>query len=626
MKPIILLFGEQKTCDLLRALLSSHYQLTRPEGLPAIEEPVDLCIVDAPGLARLSGWLHSKKAVEMPVDFPVLLAVTSGDLPTIDREHWRDFDGLVVIPFEPAELLAQVRTLLWARDLSRRLKSQSERLASVSKAIESTSDAISIADTRGKAIYLNRAFTDLYGFRVNELNVRGIPNSLFVNPETAEDIFRTIQRGQPWRGEVALKTKQGRIVPTFLRADSIEDDAGHRIGLISVHTDITERKRAEALQREQRAFERALRDSSAALTGTLELDEVLDRILANIGRVVSHHMAQIMLLEDGIARVVRVRGFNDAQTQAWLLSQRYRVAENPELQMMAHSGEPVIRPEAATRWSDTYPLELRQIRSYVGAPIRLKGDTRGFLYLFSQEPDFFTPAHADRLQAFAEHAAIAIQNAQLHEKAQQLATLQERQRLAHELHDAVSQTLYSASVIAEALPHLWERDPVKVRLRLAQLHRLTRGALAEMRTLLLELRPTALIEADFDELLRQLTKALQGRTQIDVTLEVNGNHALPEEVKTALFFVVREALNNVVKHAGATQVAVHLHSQPDQLELSIIDNGCGFDPAQIESTSMGLVIMRERAEAVGASLAITSQPGRGTRVVITWTNPTGKEH
>jgi signal transduction histidine kinase len=139
-----------------------------------------------------------------------------------------------------------------------------------------------------------------------------------------------------------------------------------------------------------------------------------------------------------------------------------------------------------------------------------------------------------------------------------------------------------------------------------------------MRTLLLELYPTRLAEADFNELLRQLTDALQGSTRIDVSLTVEGRRALPEEVQTALFYLAQEALNNVVKHARATRVTVHLRSEPERVELAIEDNGRGFDLAQIPSTSLGLGIMRERAAAIGASLQVTSAVGHGTTVTVVW--------
>ncbi len=260
MKPIIMVVGDHETYNLLQDSLSSHFQLIKPEHLPAIGEQVDLCVVDAPNLTSLGDWLLRKKAAEAPMIFPVLLVASHDNLSAMRPEQQRYIDGFIVTPFEPAELLSQVKTLLRTRELTYRLKLQAEHLASVGKAIESTSDAISISDTSGKAIYLNQAFTDLYGFRLSELNIRGIPNSLFVNPQVAEEIFRTIQHGNSWRGEVALKTRQGRIVPTLLRADTIEDDIGRRIGLISVHTDITARKRAEAIQRDQQAFENALRE------------------------------------------------------------------------------------------------------------------------------------------------------------------------------------------------------------------------------------------------------------------------------------------------------------------------------------------------------------------------------
>lgn len=624
MKPTIMVFGGPETEDRLRSLLARHYPVIHPDDLAITDIIfVDLCVVDAVGLAQLDGWLSNRKTAEAPITLPVLLIMSPGDPPPTNGTLPHNVDGVLAWPFEPLELLAQVKLLLQARAQSRQMKSQADRLARVSKAIESTSDAVSISDTTGMAVYLNQSFTDLYGFTVNELNVRGIPNSLFVNPDIAAEIFMSVQRGHPWRGEVDLKTKQGQLVPTFLRADSIEDQDGRRIGLISVHTDITAQKRAERFAEEQHAFERALRDSAAVLTSTLELDEVLDRILTNIGQVVPHRMAQVLLIEDDIAgddiaQIVRVQGFKDIQTRAWLLSQRYDVTANPDLQMMITTGEPVIRTETTLTWNDTYPLELRQIRSYLGVPIRLDGHAIGFLYLLSQEPGFFTRVHANRLQVFAEHAAIAIQNARLHEKAQQLATLQERQRLARELHDVVSQILYSASVIAEALPHLWERDPEKVKPRLAQLHRLTRGALAEMRTLLAELRPSVLADAEFDDLLHQLVEGLQGRTQLDVSLDIGAHQSLSANTKTALFYIVQEALSNVVKHARATQVAVNLHSQADHMQLSISDNGRGFDPQALESTSMGLEIMRERAATMGASLSINGQVGRGTEVVVTW--------
>ena len=209
------------------------------------------------------------------------------------------------------------------------------------------------------------------------------------------------------------------------------------------------------------------------------------------------------------------------------------------------------------------------------------------------------------------------------------AVTAERSRLARELHDAVTQTLFSASLVAEALPAAWEKDPREGQGLLQDLRGLSRGALAEMRTLLLELRPAALLETRLDNLLRQLGEAASGRVGIPVTIQIEGETelhqaALPPEVHIALYRITQEALNNVIKHAHAHQATVRLcyspgsQAGPVQVMLSISDDGRGFDPAQLQLNCLGLGIMQERVQAIGGTLTIESQPGHGTRVIVLW--------
>src|SRR6266545_4609494 len=187
-----------------------------------------------------------------------------------------------------------------------------------------------------------------------------------------------------------------------------------------------------------------------------------------------------------------------------------------------------------------------------------------------------------------------------------------------DLHDAVTQTLFSTSLIADVLPRLWERDQNEGLRRLNELRQLTRGALAEMRALLLELRPATLSEVGVGELLRQLTEAITGRARVPITLTVDGQPQLQPDVQIALYRIAQEALNNVARHANASQAAVYLHGRVDEIELRISDDGQGFDPSCIALEHLGLGIMRERAEAIGATLHIEAQPGSGTQVVIYW--------
>jgi PAS domain S-box-containing protein len=206
----------------------------------------------------------------------------------------------------------------------------------------------------------------------------------------------------------------------------------------------------------------------------------------------------------------------------------------------------------------------------------------------------------------------------LEEQAKERAIAAERSRLARDLHDAVTQTLFSASLIAEVLPRIWERKPEEGTRRLGELRELTRGALAEMRTLLLELRPTALAEAQVGDLLRQLGESVTGRARVPVTVAADDTCEVPLEVKVALYRIAQEALNNVAKHAGASQAQVRLHCDPARVEMCITDDGCGFDVAAVPPDHLGLGIMRERGEAAGATVQIRSQIGQGTEVRVVW--------
>ncbi len=208
-------------------------------------------------------------------------------------------------------------------------------------------------------------------------------------------------------------------------------------------------------------------------------------------------------------------------------------------------------------------------------------------------------------------------NELLREKATQDAVSAERTRLARELHDAVTQTLFSATLIADVLPDLWGANKPEGERRLEELRQLTRGALAEMRTLLVELRPNALVEAPLPALLQQLTEALAGRERIEITLQTSGERKLPADVQIGLYRIAQEALNNVVKHARATQVVIALRLE-DPVRLTIADNGSGFDPRDVSADHLGLKIMRERAEAIGASLSIESESGGGAQITVIW--------
>ncbi|MGI5917310.1 MAG: histidine kinase [Anaerolineae bacterium] len=254
-----------------------------------------------------------------------------------------------------------------------------------------------------------------------------------------------------------------------------------------------------------------------------------------------------------------------------------------------------------------------------------RGEVLGIMLLGARRRRDLAPEECSLLEAIGHQVGVVVENARLYERAEESAVEAERNRLARELHDSVTQTLFSANLIAGVLPLLWEQDPEDGRARLAELHALTRGALAEMRALLLELRPVALAETPLPNLLGQLADAVSGRARMPVHLDVE-EIDVPATVRVALYRVAQEALNNVVKHSGAGAVWMTLQAlsggddRREGADLRVMDDGRGFDPAAVSGDHLGLRIMQERAEAVGAALRVTSAPDEGTLVRVVWRN------
>ncbi len=226
------------------------------------------------------------------------------------------------------------------------------------------------------------------------------------------------------------------------------------------------------------------------------------------------------------------------------------------------------------------------------------------------------------LNSFVDQVSLAIGNAQLRQKAEELAVLGERNRLARDLHDAVTQTLFSASLIAEALPEVWKTDKDEGRRMLGELRQLSRGALAEMRSLLMELRPAALEDARLEDLLRQLGEAAAGRSGMRVEVKIRTEIALPREVRIGFYRIAQEGLNNAVRHSRASEINLELDVQlkrDSRIEaiLRLVDNGVGYD-TRPAGQHFGLNNMEERAKTINADLTINSKPGNGTRITLFW--------
>ena len=361
---------------------------------------------------------------------------------------------------------------------------------------------------------------------------------------------------------------------------------------------------------------RAINEVGRKLSSILDLDDLLPYVAQSLQETFNYHNVGIILIDpDSGALLLKAsagsfEGGPDIGSAA--------IKAEGIASWVAQNGEPLLINDIVQDLTYGSLEGQGDTRAELAVPIKIGEEIVGVLDLEEDRIDAFDELDLFTAQTLADQLAVAIENARLYEQAQELATVEERQRLARDLHDAVTQTLFSASLIAEVVPRLWEKKPDEGRRRLEELRQLTRGALAEMRMLLLELRPAALTEVGLGDLLRHVTDAITGRSELVVTLTVEGQRELPAEVQITLYRIAQEALNNISKHAGASEVTVTLRFQPDSVELMIRDNGSGFDPNAVSGEHLGLGIMHERAESIGALLEIESEIDRGTGVRVWW--------
>jgi signal transduction histidine kinase len=223
------------------------------------------------------------------------------------------------------------------------------------------------------------------------------------------------------------------------------------------------------------------------------------------------------------------------------------------------------------------------------------------------------------LTSIADHIGVVVESARLRRQAEQTAVIEERARLARDLHDSVTQLLYSVNLFASVGREAYrQNDMVQVNRCLAELSEIAQQALKEMRLMVYELRPSALEHDGLVGALQQRLDAVEGRAGVTAQLIATDILELPAPVEAVLYHVAQEALNNALKHARATVIKVHLQMQDGRIELQVTDNGSGFDLEAVNGRGgLGLVSMRERTEQLGGSLSVLSRPGQGTTVQVT---------
>lgn len=462
------------------------------------------------------------------------------------------------------------------------------------------------AGTRRYASYTNLNGGS-YTFRVIGSNQDGVWNQEGASVEII--VIPPIWQRWWFVGAVAILLAGGGLAGYRIRVASVQ--AQNRYLEEQVH------ERTAEIERRREVAE-GLREILTILNSNRSLKESLDAIIVQAVRLMS---ARAVILfrcgEEDLPLVIASNlfdrgapGYNQSVPilPSWLV--------RPLLQ-----GETLNLPDLAIE-RDHYPdLEDGPFGRYaalLAVPLAVSDKIDGGLVLLYEKTYRASDEDIEMAASFSDHAALAIANAQLRSQAEESAVSAERSRLARDLHDAVTQTLFATSLIAEVLPRLWEKNPELGRQKITEIRELTRGALAEMRTLLMELRPTALVDVPLPDLLLQLSEAFTGRARVPVALDVDKPIDMPTNVKIGFYRITQEALNNVQKHSRASQVEIHLHDCTTCIELIIRDNGVGFQMGKSAPDHFGLGIMEERAQSIAGKFQIESAPREGTLITVTW--------
>ena len=482
---------------------------------------------------------------------------------------------------------------------------------------------IAVATFEGKILGVNPAMQRMTGYSEDELLASNV-RALYAYPgQRARVLEKLGATGFLSDYGIQMRRRDGSVYYASLNLSRLEM-AGQEV-LLGTLDDVTE-------QVEARQALTTLHQMSYDMASITELQALIDHAVPHLSQIVDFQRAALMLIEEG-EESLTIHAYLSPTLPPELTFHQVAISSWPSLRNVLQGREAAYVPDMQA--SETIRAELDSIepewwaaalkasRSWLSLPLRAGESTIGLLNLLHDDANRYGAGDIELARTFANQLAVAIDNIYLNERTGRSAAADERSRIARELHDSVTQTLFTASVLAEATPRIWNRDQGIARQNMEKLSVLIRGALAEMRSLLVELRADASPDQSLNQLLNTLAEATRARSNMAVSISVEAVRELPADVTMTLYRIAQEALNNVVKHAEATWVDIMLLNQSDRVAIRIRDDGRGFDPQAIPVGHLGIRIMAERAQKIGSDLQIQSKPGRGTEVSVTWSYPTG---
>lgn len=357
---------------------------------------------------------------------------------------------------------------------------------------------------------------------------------------------------------------------------------------------------------------------SREITSVLDIDELLTRVVETISEAFGYYNVLIFLVDREANRLVLRAASGKMGRQLQSQGMYLEIGPGSLNGQAAQTNEAVMVNDVSQEPRYLVDELLPDTRAEMVIPLRIGDRLLGTLDVQSDKVNAFSQEDMLVIQSLGDQVAIAIENARLYDRSHELAVFEERHRLARELHDSVTQSLFSLDLHARAIATYLKRDPRQAEAQVQQLRQITHDTLQEMRSLIFDLRPSALEDIGLVAALRRQIDRLHRPDGPELVLHATDERRPPAEVEQGLFRIAQEALRNAIKHAGARRIAVTLTMEPEWVTLCVTDDGRGFDPTSLPTNrrAFGLIGMRERTELLNGSFEIVSRPGGGTWVQV----------